>query len=89
MPRRLRYIAQPFFNGRAAEPYTFRCAVDAEEGGYILMSQASGVLVYQQWFDDETGPDDDPEVLLTLGDLPDGLLSIDPPGPDPWETQAA
>lgn len=89
MPRRLRYIAQPFHEGRAGEPYPFVCAVDAEEGGRILLTRADGVLVFQQWFDDVTGMDEEPDVLLALGRLPPGLLQIDPPGPDPWEADAA
>lgn len=89
MPRRLRYIAQPFYDGLAGEPYPFVCAVDAEEGGRILLTRADGVLVFQQWFDDVTGMDEEPDVLLTLGRLPPELLQIDPPGPDPWEADAA
>lgn len=89
MPRRLRYIAQPFFDGRAGEPYPFVCAVDAEDGGRILLTRAEGVLVFQQGFDDVTGIEEDLEVLLVLGELPPGLLQIDPPGPDPWEADAA
>lgn len=87
--RALTYIAQTFKNGRAGLAYPFLCAVDAEDGARILLSQADGVLVFQQWVDAVSGLADDPEVLLELGSLPRGLLSIDPPAPDPWEADAA
>lgn len=89
MPKRLCYIAQPFRDGRPQTAYQFTCAVDAEEGGRILASRADGVLVYMQAVDDEAGVADEPEVLLTLGNLPDGLLAIDPPAPNPWDADAA
>lgn len=81
MPRRLRYIAQPFWSGRPGQPYPFLCAMDAEEGGRLLMTQADGVLVFQQWADLEAGIFDDPEVLAVLGDVPGAAMQIDPPSP--------
>lgn len=89
MQKVLTYIAQPFNDGRAGQPYSFVCAMDAEEGGRILLTRADGVLVFQQWVDPVSGITDEPEVLMRLGNLPDGLLSIDPPAPDPWEVDAA
>ncbi len=89
MPRRLRYIAQPFWEGRPRQPYPFVCAVDAEEGGRLLMTQADGVLVYQQWVDDDAETAEDPEVLAILGEVPGAALLIDPPAPEPWEADAA
>jgi hypothetical protein len=82
MPRRLRYIAQPFWDGRPGEPLPFLCAMDAEEGGRLLMSQADGVLVFQQWADEEPGLCDDPEILVVMGDVPASALQVDPPAPD-------
>jgi hypothetical protein len=82
MPRRLRYIAQPFWDGRPGEPLPFLCAMDAEEGGRLLMSQADGVLVFQQWADEEAGLCDDPEILAILGDVPGAALQVDTPAPD-------
>ena len=89
MPRRLRYIAQPYWEGRPGEPFGFLCAMDAEEGGRLLMSQADGVLVYQQWVDDDAETVEDPEMLVILGDVPGAALLIDPPSPEPWEADAA
>lgn len=85
MPGVLRYFALPYWNGRPGEPYPFLCAVDAEEGGAILMRKACGVVVYQQWFDDASGAIDEPEALRVLGAAPDGALWIDPPaGREDW-----
>jgi len=84
MARLLRYLAQPYWSGRPGEPYPFLCAVDAEEGGAILMRQAEGVVVYQQWVDPDADLADDPEVLRVMGDVPAGGLAIDPDGRDPW-----
>lgn len=84
MPRRLHYFAQPFWNGRPGGLLPFLCAMDAEEGGAILARSADGVLVYQQWRDDEEALADDPEVLQIIGDVPAGALMIDPDGRDPW-----
>ena len=87
MPRRLHYFAQPFWNDRAepAERYEFTCAVDAEEGGRLLMAgSADGVLVYQQWVDAEADIFGDPEQLACLGDVPRAAVLIDADGRDPW-----
>lgn len=87
MPRRLHYFAQPFWNDRAepAERYEFTCAVDAEEGGRLLMAgSADGVLVYQQWADAEAEIFGDPETLAKLGDVPRAAWLIDGDGRDPW-----
>ena len=89
MPRRLRYIAQPFWAGRPGEPYGFHTAVNAEEGGRILAGQADGVLVYQQWVDDDAEIEGDPEVLAVLGDVPPAARLIDAPAQEPWEADAA
>jgi hypothetical protein len=89
MPRRLRYIAQPFWAGRPGEPYGFLCATDAEEGGRLLMSQADGVLVFQQWADDDAEVIEDPELLQVLGDVPAAAIAIDPPAAEPWDSEAA
>jgi len=89
MTRRLRYIAQPFWEGRPGEAYGFLCATDAEEGGRILMVQADGVLVFQQCIDDDAETESEPEVLLILGEVPAAAMLIDPPAPDPWEADAA
>jgi len=87
VPRRLHYFAQPFWNDRAepAERYEFTCAVDAEEGGRVLMAgSADGVLVYQQWADAEAEIFGDPEPLARLGDVPRAAWLIDGDGRDPW-----
>lgn len=89
MSRQLRYIAQPYWNGRPGELYPFCCAVDAEEGGEILARSASGVLVFQQWIDAEIGIFDEPDVLAVHGDVPRHALAIDPDGRDPWLDDAA
>lgn len=89
MPRRLHYIAQPFSNGRPGQPYPFLCAVDAEDGGAILAREADGVLVYQQWVDDEADEAGPPDVLQVIGEVPSGAVSIDPDGRDPWLDDAA
>ena len=89
MPGVLRYFALPYWNGRPGEPYPFLCAVDAEEGGAILMRKACGALVYQQWIDDMLGPMDEPEILRVLGTVPKGALWIDPPiEREDWVTAA-
>lgn len=88
MPR-LSYIAQPFWNGRPGDLYPFVCAVDAEEGGAILARSADGVLVYQQWVDDEADAAGEPEILRVIGEVPTGAVSIDPDGRDPWLDDAA
>lgn len=91
MTGRLRYFAQPFWSDRlaTAEPYEFTCALDAEDGGRILFTEADGVLVYQQWIDAETALFDDPEVLLILGAVPRAAIAIDSDGRDPWLDDAA
>lgn len=89
MLRRLRYIAQPFWAGRPGEPYGFHTAVNAEEGGRILASQADGVLVYQQWVDDDAETLSDPDILAVLGDVPKGALYIDDYGVDCQVSDAA
>ena len=89
MPRRLRYIAQPFWSALPGEPYGFICAMDAEEGGRILATQADGVLVYQQWLDDDAETLGDPEVLAVIGEVPAAARQIDAPATDPWEADAA
>lgn len=93
MPRRLRYVAQPFWKAahgfRAGEVRSFVCAMDAEDGGAILLRHADGVLVYQQWVDAEAEIMEEPEVLAILGDVPAGALFIDPPAADPWDLRAA
>lgn len=89
MPRRLRYIAQPFWDGRPGEPYGFLSAIDAEDGGRLLITQADGVLVFQQWVDDDSETEGEPEVLAVLGQVPAGAMMIDHPAADPWEADAA
>lgn len=92
MPRRLHYFAQPFWNDRAepAERYEFTCAVDAEEGGRLLMAgSADGVLVYQQWTDSEAQIYGDPEILAVHGDVPLGAIAIDADGEEPWLNRVA
>lgn len=92
MPRRLLYFAQPYWSTRRepAERYEFRCAVDAEEGGRLLMAGlADGVLVYQQWVDPEAEIYGEPEVLARHGDVPSAALAIDGDGRDPWLDDAA
>lgn len=87
MPRRLHYFAQPFWSARRepAQRYEFACAVDAEEGGRLLMAgSADGVLVYQQWIDAEADIFGDPEVLGVHGDVPPAALFIDVDGREPW-----
>lgn len=92
MPRRLHYFAQPYWSARLdpAQRYEFTCAVDAEEGGRLLMAgSANGVLVYQQWMDAEADIYGDPEVLATFGAVPSAAKSIDGEGRDPWLDDAA
>lgn len=91
MPRRLHYFAQPFWIARpgSAQRYEFTCAVDAEEGGRLLMRQADGVLVYQQWVDCIAEIIEDPEVLAVLGEVPNAALVFDQPDQEPWELDAA
>lgn len=89
MPRRLRYIAQPFWAGRPGEPYGFHTAMNAEEGGRILATQADGVLVYQQWVDDCAESLGEPDILATHGDVPAAARFIDGSATDPWESDAA
>lgn len=92
MPRRLHYFAQPFWNARRepAQRYEFACAVDAEEGGRLLIAgSADGVLVYQQWADADAEIYGDPEVLACLGDVPAAAVTIDGDGRDPWLDDAA
>lgn len=84
MGRQLRYIAQPYWNGRPGHPYPFCCAVDAEEGGEILARSASGVLVFQQWVDLVAYIFEEPEILAVHGNVPRHVLAIDPDGRDPW-----
>lgn len=86
MPRRLHYFAQAFWDGhpQRCPVYEFPCALDAEEGGRILMTQADGALVYQQWMDEDAGLRDEPEVLLVLGEVPSEAVTIDGDGRDPW-----
>lgn len=89
MPRQLRYIAQPFTNGRPGTQYSFLCALDAEAGGDILARSSDGVLVFQQWVDPEAGAYDDPEVLAVRGAVPSAALAIDGDGREPWLDDAA
>jgi hypothetical protein len=86
MSRRLRYFAQPFWAGRRelAARYEFPCAMDAEEGGDILARSADGVLVYQQYVDEDAQIFDEPEVLQKLGQVPLAALTIDGEGVEPW-----
>ena len=92
MSRRLHYFAQPFWNGRSepATRYEFTCAVDAEEGGRLLMAGAAdGVIVYQQWMDVEGDIFGEPEELARHGDVPRAAWQMDPDGRDPWLDDAA
>lgn len=92
MPGRLHYFAQPFWNDRRepARLYEFTCALDAEEGGRLLIAgSADGVLVYQQWADADAEIYGDPEVLACLGDVPAAAVTIDGDGRDPWLDDAA
>lgn len=92
MPGRLHYFAQPFWNDRRepAQRYEFTCALDAEEGGRLLIAGAAdGVLVYQQWADADAEIYGDPEVLACLGDVPAAAVTIDGDGRDPWLDDAA
>lgn len=90
MPRRLHYYAQPFFEGRrsVAPRCEFRCAVDAEAGGHILARTAAGVLVYQQWIDDEAEVFGDPETLAIIGEVPAAAYMIDGDGSSLWDEVA-
>jgi hypothetical protein len=89
MPRQLRYIAQPFRDGRPSAPYRFLCAVDAEAGGEILARSTDGVLVFQQWTDAEAAIFEEPEILAVFGEVPSAALMIDGDGRDPWLDDAA
>lgn len=92
MSRRLHYYAQPYWAARRepAQRYEFMCALDAEEGGRMLIAgRADGVLVYQQCGDADADLWDDPEMLLTLGDVPRSVIMIDEDPPDPWSADVA